>query len=116
MGVTDQFTPFSSPMAVATFKPIVTVLTGTGGLQHASDGSSVVDVAALLNLARAGTRWDELPGNTEYPVRNSVLLRTTDPRDSNSAIMFLSIASHVANNGAVVTTIDQLRKVMPDLC
>lgn len=115
-GSTDQIAPFSSPMVVATFKPIVTVLSRAGVIQRASDGSQVVDVAALLRLAREGRRWDELPGNVEYPVRNAVLLRTTDPRDSNSAIMFASIASQVANDGAVVTTADQLRRVLPDLC
>jgi hypothetical protein len=116
LGVTEYFTPFSSPMVVATFKPIVSVLTRAKVVQQASDGSPVVDVTALLDLARQGTRWDRLPGNVEYPVRNAALLRTTDPRDSSSAIMFLSIASQVANDGKVVTTQDQLQKVMPDLC
>lgn len=114
--VTEQFTPFSTPMVVATFDPIVKVLTRVGVVQRASDGSQVVDVAALLNLVQQSRRWDQLDGNVEYHPSNAVLLRTTDPRDSNSAIMFLSIASHVANNGAVVTTQDQLQKVMPDLC
>jgi hypothetical protein len=116
MSVTDQFTPFSSPMAVATFEPIVGLLARAGVVQRTSADNWVVDVAELLKLARAGTRWDQLPDNAEYPVRNAVLLRTTDPRDSSSAIMFLSIASQVANNGAVVTTEDQLQRVMPDLC
>jgi hypothetical protein len=103
-------------MAVATFEPIVSVLTRANIIQRTSDGKQVVDVATLIDKARHSVRWDELPGNVEYRTRNIVLLRTTDPQDSNSAIMFLSIASNVANNGAVVTTEDQLRRVLPDLC
>jgi hypothetical protein len=116
LNLVDQFTPFSSPMAVATFRPIVDALTRANVIQTASNGSQVVDIAALLDLARNGVPWERLPGNVEYPVRKTVLLRTTDPRDSNSAIMFLSIVSHVANNNTVVTTQDQFQAVLPDLC
>jgi hypothetical protein len=115
-GITERYTPFSSPMAVATFQPIVNVLTRAGIIQTATDGSPVVDIAALVDTARRSIRWDQLPGNTEYPARKAVLLNTTDPRDSNSAIMYLAIASHVANGNAVVTTQDQVRRVMPNLC
>lgn len=114
--ITERYTPFSSPMAVATFQPIVNVLTRAGIVQTAAGGSPVVDIAALINAARGGLRWDQLPGNTEYLVRKAVLLNTTDPRDSNSAIMYLAIASHVANGNAVVMAQDQVRRVMPDLC
>jgi hypothetical protein len=112
----DPIALFSTPMAVATFRPIVTVLERAGVILEASDGTKVLDVAELLDLARQGTRWDQLAGNAEYPARKTVLLSTTDPQDSNSAIMYLSIASHVANGGAVVTTPQQVQKVLPDLC
>jgi hypothetical protein len=115
-GITERYTPFSSPMAVATFQPIVNVLSRAGIVQTTPDGNPVMDIASLLEAARQGTRWDQLPGNSEYPVRKAVLLNTTDPRDSNSAIMYLAIASHVANGNEVVTTQDQLRHVLPDLC
>jgi len=114
--ITERYTPFSSPMAVATFRPIVDVLTKAGIVQTGTDGNPVVDIAALLEASRRGTRWDQLPGNLEYPVRKAVLLSTTDPRESNSGIMYLAIASHVANGNAVVTNQDQVRRVLPDLC
>ncbi|WP_236791047.1 hypothetical protein [Amycolatopsis sp. GM8] len=114
--VPDRIPLFSSPMAVATFKPIVDVLTRAGMIQTAADGSQVLDIAALLDAARKGVTWNQLPGNTEYPVRKTVLLSTTDPQDSNSAIMYLSIASQVSNHDAVVTTPEQVQAVLPDLC
>jgi hypothetical protein len=112
---TEKIPLFSTPMVVATFQPIVDVLTRAGVVRD-SGGVRVVDVAALLDLARQGTTWDGLAGNTEYPAHKTVLLSTTDPLDSNSAIMYLSIASQVANGGAIVTTQQQIDKVLPDLC
>jgi hypothetical protein len=116
LGITDEIPLFSTPMVVATFRPIVAVLEQAGVIQKAANGTDVVDVAALLSLAREGRRWDQLADNSVYPVRKTILLSTTDPQDSNSAIMYLSIASQVANDGAIVTTDEQLREVLPDLC
>jgi hypothetical protein len=114
--VNEQIPLFSTPMVVATFKPIVTALAGAGVIKKTANGTDVVDIAALLSLARDGTRWDQLPGNIAYSVRKTILLSTTDPQDSNSAIMYLSIASQVANDGAIVTSPEQVQKVLPDLC
>ncbi|MFC4852244.1 hypothetical protein [Actinophytocola glycyrrhizae] len=114
--VDERLPLFSTPMAVATFRPIVAVLTRAGVVVKASDGADVLDIAALLDLARRGVTWDQLAGNVEYPARKTVLLSTTDPQDSNSAIMYLSIASQVANGGAIVTTPAQVEAVLPDLC
>ncbi len=118
LAITDSFKPFSSPMAVATFKDVVDVLTKAAIVQPASDGGMVVDVKALLDVARKGTLWDQLPGNDNPRTswHKAVRLMTTDPQDSNSAIMFLSIASLVANGGLVVTTAADVQKVLPDLC
>lgn len=112
----DRIPLFSSPMAVATFKPIVDVLARANLVRTATDGSQVVDIAALLDAARRGVTWDQLPGNTEYPVHKTVLLSTTDPQDSSSAIMYLSIASQVAAGGQIVTTPEQVASVLPALC
>jgi hypothetical protein len=114
--IAERYAPFSSPMAVATFTPIVAVLTRVGIVRGASDGTQVVDIAKLIEFVRKGTRWDQLPGNVEYPARKAVLISTTHPKDSNSAIMYLAIASHVANDSAVVTTADAVQRVLPDLC
>src|SRR5262249_37560315 len=77
-------------------------------------GKPVLDIAAMLRLVREGTRWDQLSGNVRY--HKVVLLNTTDPQNSNSAIMYLSIVSYVANGDAVGTTPEQVQQVLPDLC
>lgn len=92
--VTDQVSgysvdyPFFSPMAVATFQPIVDLLEGAGVVRKEGD-SYVLDVNAFIDLAQSGKRWREL-GDT-FPSPRNVQISTTDIRTSNSAAMFLSI-------------------------
>ncbi len=104
------YAPFSTPMAVATFAPIVDLLTQAGVV---APGSSTFDVQRYLELASAGTRWDQLPGNTSFPARKDVLLSTTAPCQSNSAIMYLGIASYVANADSVVADQSAAAQVAP---
>ncbi|WP_067548797.1 hypothetical protein [Nocardia crassostreae] len=98
--VSGKYTPFSSPMAVATFKPIAELLTAAGVLRPGP--TPILDMAKYLELVEKGTQWDELPGNTSYPVRKHVLISTTDPRTSNSAAMYLAVAAYVANENSIV--------------
>ena len=93
------YAPFSSPMAIATFAPIVDLLTRAGVV--GPDGRTF-DVRRYLELARADTRWDQLPGNSTFPARKNVLVSSTEICQSNSAAMYLAIASYVANGDSVV--------------
>lgn len=104
------YTPFSSPMAIATFAPIVDLLTKAGIV---AAGTRTFDVRAYLDLAAKGTRWDQLPGNTTFPARKNVLLSTTAPCSSNSGAMYLSIASYVANADTVVGDAAATAHVLP---
>ncbi|MEU5262583.1 hypothetical protein [Amycolatopsis sp. NPDC021455] len=113
--VTTVYTPFQSPMAVATFEPIVALLKANGVVRKGAGDYDVFDIGKYLELAKAGTRWDQLPGNTAYPARKNVLVTTTDPRESNSAAMYLSIVSFVANGNTVVSTPEQEAKVLPSV-
>ncbi|WP_406230823.1 three-helix bundle dimerization domain-containing protein [Nocardia sp. NBC_01009] len=98
--ITAKYTPFSSPMAIATFQPIADLLTAAGVVHPGP--VATFDIARYLELARTDTQWDFLPGNTAYPVRKNIVVSTTDPRSSNSAAMYLAIASYVANDNTVV--------------
>nr|WP_166639467.1 hypothetical protein [Amycolatopsis sp. SID8362] len=113
--VTTVYTPFQSPMAVASFEPVVALLRANGAVHKGAGDYDVLDIAKYLDLAKAGTRWDQLPGNTAYPARKNVLVTTTDPRESNSAAMYLSIVSFVANGNAVVSTPAQEAAVLPSV-
>nr|WP_245839208.1 hypothetical protein [Nocardia donostiensis] len=99
-GVTTQHTPFFSPMAIATFQPIVDVLTRAGVVKPGP--VPTFDMSAYLDMVARGVQWDQLEGNTVYPVRKNVLVSTSDPRSSNSAAMYAAVASYVVNDNAVV--------------
>src|SRR4029078_5986564 len=90
------FVPFYTPMAIASWRPIVDLLTGAG-VVHTTGGVSTLDMAAFMSLVDKNTPWKYLPGNTAYPVNKSILITSTDVRRSNSAAMYLALASYVAN-------------------
>jgi hypothetical protein len=98
---TASVVPFFTPMAIASWRPIADVLE-QAGVVHRRDGYLAFDVAAYMDLVAADTRWRDLPGNTSYPVNKSVLVTTTDVRRSNSAAMYLSLISYVANGDNIV--------------
>jgi len=64
-------------------------------------------------LRQAGSQLDQLPGNTAFPARKNVLLSTTAPCQSNSAAMYLGIASYAANADSVVADPAAAAAVVP---
>lgn len=111
--VAATYSPFYTPMAIATYRPILDLLTRAGVVSKNAAGYQQFDVAAYLTLVEAGTRWKDLPKNTEYPATKKLLLISTDVRTSNSAAMYLAWASYVANNENVVTSQAQAAAVLP---
>ncbi|MET8795194.1 hypothetical protein ABZV91_01820 [Nocardia sp. NPDC004568] len=114
VGVSTQFVPFYSPMAIATFTPIVQLLDAAGVVKFDGPAPSL-DFSAYIDLVQRGVRWDELAGNTSYRVGKNILVSTTDARTSNSAAMYLAVASYVVNDHAVVRGATAERHVLPTL-
>jgi hypothetical protein len=106
------YSPFFTPMAIATFKPIVQLLIDA---KVATDHGSYVsfDVKAFLALVKSNKRWSDLQGNTTYPATKSILITSTDVRTSNSAAMYLSLASYVANGNNVIQDGSEAAAVLP---
>ncbi|MFC4128266.1 three-helix bundle dimerization domain-containing protein [Nocardia rhizosphaerae] len=111
--ITVKYTPFASPIAIATYRPIADLLTAAGVI--APGAVPVFDMNRYLELTGTGVQWDDLPGNTTYPVAKNILVSTTDPRSSNSAAMYLSIASYVANDHTIVRGATAEQHVLPAL-
>jgi hypothetical protein len=107
------YSPFYSPIAIASFQPIVDLLQRAGVAKKTPAGYWSFDVNAYLKLVAKGTRWDELPGNTAYPASKAVLVTTTDVRRSNSAAMYLALASYAANGNKIVSSRDEAEQVLP---
>ncbi len=111
-GASKSVTPFFTPMAIASWKPIADVLVQQGIAQDRG-GYYTVDMAALLALIEAQVRWKDIPGNTALPANKSVLITTTDVRKSNSAAMYLALMSYVANGNNIVQSTDEAQSLLP---
>jgi hypothetical protein len=107
--------PFYSPIAVATFKPIVDALGPIGVARGNINGYLSLEVDLYLDLVRKNTRWDQLPRNATYPARKAVLVSTNDVRSSGAAAMYLAITSYVANGNKVVRNGQEVSAVMPTM-
>jgi hypothetical protein len=107
------YSPFYSPIAIASFQPIVDVLQSAGVAEKTPTGYWSFDISAYLGLVAKGTRWDQIPGNSAYPTSKAVLLTTTDVRRSNSAAMYLAMASYVANDNRIVSSQREASAVLP---
>ncbi len=103
---------FFTPMAVASWKPIAQLLEAND-IARDEGGYYTLDMARLLEAIEEGKRWGELEDNTAYPVNKSVLITSTDVRKSNSAAMYLSLSSFVANDNNIVQNQAEINQVMP---
>lgn len=80
--------PFFSPMAVASWKPIVDILAEQGAVTE-DNGTYVLDMAKYVDIASSGARWRDF--GDAFPSPRTVQIRSTDIRTSNSAAMYLAI-------------------------
>ncbi|WP_433697917.1 hypothetical protein [Nocardiopsis sp. CA-288880] len=103
-GATAEYQPFSTPMVLLAYEPMVRALEGAGVARRAEDGAWEFDMAAYLELTEERTRWRDLPGDSvSSSNRNEVLIRTTDPRTSNSAAMYVAVLSYLLNGEEAVS-------------
>jgi hypothetical protein len=110
--VTTTYAPFFTPMAIATWQPIVDLL-AAAGIVRQDGGLTLFDMAAFMDLVERNARWSDLPDNPTFPVNKSVLVTSTDVRKSNSAAMYLALASYVANERNIVSSDAQIDAVLP---
>jgi hypothetical protein len=104
---------FFTPMAIASWVQLVPVLEKEGLVKKIDDAYYIVDMKRLLSLSEKGARWRDLKDNTAYATGKSILISSTDVRKSNSAAMYLSLASYVANDNNVVDDNEQVNKILP---
>jgi hypothetical protein len=106
------YTPFFTPMVIASWQPIADILEGNGLARRAGD-YYFLDMKKLIGLMNAGKRWRDLDHPDAYPVGKSILISSTDARKSNSAAMYLALFSFVANGDEVVRNDEQICRVYP---
>jgi hypothetical protein len=110
---TETYSPFYTPIVIASWRPIAKILV-TEHIVSERDGDYFVsDMPALLDLMKKHARWKDLPGNNTFATNKAVLLNSTDVRTSNSAAMYLSLASYIENGQAVIEAQDEVDRVLP---
>lgn len=103
--VVSQHKPFFSPLAVATFEPIVELLAANGVASKDAQGRWQIEMAAYLELVDDDVRWNQLTGAAGvYDSPRSVMITSTDIRTSNSAGMYLALSAYVLNGNSVIAS------------
>ena len=109
----NVFTPFYTPIVFASWRPIAEILVANGMAAKQGDFYFIVDLPGLMAAVEKGTRWKELKSSSAFATSKSVLVNSTDVRTSNSAAMFLALASYIANNQQIVQSQEDVDRVMP---
>lgn len=109
----NVYTPFYTPIVLASWRPIAEILVANKIAVKQDDFYYVVDMPRLIELIQSGARWKDLEGNAAFQTGKAVLINSTDVRTSNSAAMYLSLASYVANAEQVVQSQAEVDKVLP---
>src|SRR5262249_51346467 len=106
------YSVFYTPMAIATFAPIPKILSANK-IAFVQGGTYYLDVKKYLDLVEQNVKWSDLKASKAYPVDKSVVITSTDVRSSNSAAMYLSLSSYVANGDNVVRSEAQANVIQP---
>ena len=109
----NVYTPFYTPLVLASWRPIAEILVANGIAQREGDFYYIVDLPRLMALTEAGARWRDLKHSEAFATGKAVLVNSTDVRTSNSAAMYLALASYVANQQQIVQSQAEVDKVLP---
>lgn len=89
-------------MAIASWRQLLPPLEAGGVVRRQNGVYYAADMRRLVELMEQGARWKDLQPNPHYAVGKSILVTSTDVRTSNSAAMYLALASYLANDDNVV--------------
>jgi hypothetical protein len=112
-GAKKAVSPFFTPMAVASWRPIADVLIANGIVRQRNSYYYIIDMKRLLDAIAAEKRWRDLAHNPDYAIGKAILISSTDVRKSNSAAMYLALATYILNNNEIVQNQQQIDSVLP---
>lgn len=105
----NTYPVFSTPLAIASWKPLMPVLTenGLAKMTGAEHGDFYLHKALPLMLK--STRWNQLKGNTAFAVNRGFLVNTPDVRQSTTGGLYISLLAYIQNNDEAPATADAAR-------
>jgi hypothetical protein len=112
-GAHSSIPTFHTVMAVASWEVLVPVLEKNGIVSRRDGIYYIIDMRRLLELVQQGKRWRDLEENAVFAVGKSILVTSTDLRKSNSAAMYASLASYIANGDNVIQSGEDVQRVLP---
>lgn len=104
---------FFTPMTVASWQSVVDVLEKNQIVEKRQSYYGILDMQKLLGLMQNGMRWKDLPNNQSFNIGRKVLIKSTNITKSNSAAMYLSLASYLLNNEEIVSNRQEASAVIP---
>jgi hypothetical protein len=111
--VRDVYPVFFSPVVIASWTDLLKPLEAEGVVTKQGSVYFVSDMHKLLADVEQGKRWKDLPGNDKFAVSRAIYPSSTDPLKSNSGQMYLALASYVANGDRVVSSSEDVERVLP---
>ncbi|GGJ26595.1 hypothetical protein [Deinococcus roseus] len=108
------FSVFFTPMVVASWQPIASILEKNGLAQNKGK-YDLLDLEKLLQAIKDKKRWNSLKDSGAYPVNKPILISSTDVTKSNSGAMYLALASYIFNGDNVVQSAQQAAQVLDDV-
>ncbi len=111
-GASKSYNVFFTPMALASWQPIAETLVANG-IATDQGGYYTFNLERYLEMVEEDKRWSDLSNNSLYSVDKNLLITSTDVRKSNSAAMYLALASYVANGNNIVQSQAEIEGVIP---
>lgn len=102
---------FNSPLVLYSWTDTTNALMRQGIVKRVDNSYFIVDLPKLVNLMAQGKKWKDI-GLTDF--YGPVVVHSTDPKKSNSGLMFAGLTANVLNNGDVVDAA-AAKRVQPKL-
>lgn len=109
----NVFDTFYTPMVLASWRPIADILVANGVAERQGDIYYVTDMPGLMALINKEIRWRDLKKSQAFSTGKSLLVNSTDVRTSNSAAMYLALASYMANHQKIIQSQEDIDRVLP---
>jgi hypothetical protein len=111
--VKDIYPVFYTPIVIASWTDLVKPLATAGIVKKIGNTYYIVGMSKLMGKVTKGQRWKDLADNEKFSVSRSIYLSSTDPAKSNSGQMYVALASYVANDDKVVSSMSEAEHVLP---
>ncbi|CAG0973371.1 hypothetical protein BURK2_01428 [Burkholderiales bacterium] len=110
-----SFTPFFSPLVLASWQRVAELLEPAGAVKREADGVWYADMRLLARWMNEDKHWKSLPGSERFPSSQPISVVTADPRSSSTAAAYLALHAFLANGDDVPDEAEEVARTIPKL-